>query len=244
MNQHVDRNHRQRTEVFPCNICDYKANLKINLSKHVEHNHSIKSQNLTKIKCVSCDYVGIKSNMKAHENVHANEKHKCDKCNYEGKSKIHLKTHVQKMHTEREMQYKCNICEFKSKEKSGLKYHIDNMHLGLTKECPICCKIMKSHSIRRHIKDVHEIGEIHKCTLCEYTSKRSGEVNFHMRVKHTNQQNFECEQCTYKTDLKNRLDRHIGTVHTKSINFPCSLCDHKSQSRKDLRRHIDAKHNK
>ena len=62
---------------YPCDQCDYKANLKHHLKKYIESRHG----NVT-YSCDQCEYKLIqRSNLKQHiESRHGNLTYPCEKC--------------------------------------------------------------------------------------------------------------------------------------------------------------------
>lgn len=90
------KNVHLKEKLYPCNICDYKAALKITLSRHVEHVHAAR-----RIICTDCNKSIKQTNLAKHRKV---------------------------FHSGIQPQHKCNICTFQTIYKSNLMQHIVKIH--------------------------------------------------------------------------------------------------------------------
>ena len=111
---------------YPCQLCSFVA---IDLEEIVSHLVEYHTNDLSILKCDSCDFKSIKRNsMEIHlQTNHKNLKvdigekdqvqFQCDQCEYKCTLNIKLKNHKKKHHETKEdagRSFKCNNCEFKS----------------------------------------------------------------------------------------------------------------------------------
>ena len=103
---------------YPCEKCDYKANLLENLNRHTKAHHEEK----TLYFCQSCDYKGSKKGLRVHiESKHGSKLFKCDQCEYISSRDEYLKMHVRDQHGS-DIFY-CNLCDYSWYSKSTLRDH-------------------------------------------------------------------------------------------------------------------------
>ena len=67
---------------------------------------------------------------------HSSEIHNCDKCEYQSKSRAHLKVHIKTVHEG--VQHSCDQCDYKTARLDNLKTHIKVKHKGIKHICDIC----------------------------------------------------------------------------------------------------------
>nr|XP_045602709.1 zinc finger protein Helios-like [Procambarus clarkii] len=80
------------------------------------------------------------------------------------------------------------------------------------KHCNCTCKTHKI--VIAHKKD--NVGKIHKCPHCEFTSKRSDNVRRHM-LRHTGERPHKCPHCDFSAKRPHSLKKHIENVHNKDL---------------------------
>ncbi|KAK4289662.1 hypothetical protein Pmani_037380 [Petrolisthes manimaculis] len=76
------------------------------------------------------------------------------------------------------------------------------------KHCNCTCKTHKI--VMAHKKE--NVGKIHKCPYCEFTSKRSDNVKRHM-LRHTGERPHKCPQCEFSAKRPHSLKKHMENVH-------------------------------
>lgn len=106
------------------------------------------------------------------------------------------------------------------------------------KHCNCTCKTHKI--VMAHKKD--NVGKIHKCPHCDFTSKRSDNVKRHM-LRHTGERPHKCPHCDFSAKRPHSLKKHIENIHNKDLRGH-DLLD--SIHNKDLRAHglVEDIHNK
>ena len=201
MKTHVYNKHDEKTEDFLCDSCEYKANTKRKLKRHVENSHT--STNVKTFHCNDCN--SNFRNLKQHIiNVHGEKIHKCDQCDYIGKSRKYLSEHVVGVHGEKTIM--CNMCDYKAKYKATLSIHIENVHLNLRKKCLFCGKEMRKTEIQKHVRLFHSNEEkTLQCSMCDIKFLIQRDLNAHFKRTHEKEvQTFECHTCTFKTESRKR----------------------------------------
>ena len=94
--------------IFPCDICEYKANVPKDLKRHRDSFHVGEPH-----KCDLCDYkASLDWNLRRHkDNVHGHQRFACDQCDFAAGRNKYLKTHKEYAHRDKLMQY-CDLCIF------------------------------------------------------------------------------------------------------------------------------------
>ena len=93
---------------------------------------------------------------------------------------VRLQTNVEK-----ELTFICDLCNngVKYTRRPNMERHKASIHFGTGK---ICCNQCGSNyagkqSLDLHIKVMHE-GKFIKCNICDYQTKRDGQLVFHKRI--------------------------------------------------------------
>ncbi|KAG0723905.1 Zinc finger autosomal protein [Chionoecetes opilio] len=106
------------------------------------------------------------------------------------------------------------------------------------KHCNCTCK---THKIVMATKK-DNAGKIHKCSHCDFTSKRSDNVKRHM-LRHTGERPHKCPHCDFSAKRPHSLKKHIENIHSKDLRGHELV---ESIHNKDLRPHgmVEDIHNK
>ena len=110
--------------IYPCDICDYVAESKVNLIIHIETKHRKNSSqyNKTPTMCDQCDHISSsKGNLKIHiEGKHNTSiEYSCDFCDNKSLSKYSYSQHIHR----HENLNLCDECPYTGKRKTELNYH-------------------------------------------------------------------------------------------------------------------------
>lgn len=154
-------------------------------------------------KCAECDFVSrLLQDLNRHiERVHEGVIYRCEKCQYCSKTKYELNIHLRKH---------ANI----QKKNSKITVNKSSKSTKSTKVCndPVCpqlgsneCKELKLHGR-------------HKCTECDFVTKRSSYLSEHVRSVHEGVV-YHCEKCQFHSKSKYHLAFHIQSNTTEL----CSL---------------------
>ena len=95
---------------YPCEKCDYKANLQVVLNSHTKTRHGPQNEEKTWYFCHVCNYKGsIKCHRVHNESKHGSKSFKCDKCEYVSRRDEYLKKHVRDQHGTDI--FNCDLCD-------------------------------------------------------------------------------------------------------------------------------------
>ncbi|TNN02358.1 hypothetical protein fugu_009845 [Takifugu bimaculatus] len=155
-----------------------------------------------------CDYAGrSRSNLKTHMNRHNTERcHLCDLCGKKFKSKVTLKSH-RLSHTEEGKQFQCLQCDFNTVSKPYLLRHMEQHAEFKPFRCAHChysCNI--AGPLKRHYKKKHP-GQ-------KYHNVGPGRPNPDSLEQHGG---MKCPQCEFVYGTKWELNRHLKSKHNLKV---------------------------
>ena len=163
----------------------------------------------------------------------------CNDCSYTTKNKHFLDKHKRSVHN-KEFRFQCSGCAFKSFFKFEVANHQTEVHsqtedLNITGiGCELCemqavhvqCDFVKKSTIGDQKPSLLE--KKNKCEECEYTSRQSGNLDFHIRSHHKNEVRYRCEACNFENFFKLGVFNHRKSAHTEStprvIGIGCNSC--------------------
>ena len=140
--------------------------------------------------------------------------------------------------TVHEKNNKCDQCNKEFNYSHSLYRHIRNIHEGQKNyECKICNQAFtQSSSLKTHITNVHNDGKSHKCELCDQEFLHKNDLRIHIKKFHKDQ--IKCHLCN-KVFLQNcNLKRHIKIIHEGVKEFQCTICGQAFGQNGSLRMHI------
>jgi hypothetical protein len=215
---HMMRFHSGEYRFF-CDYCKRGFNLKNDLIMHIKKHLS--RENRKKFPCSVCSSVLLSSSALAnHEKLfhsEATECHPCEYCNKEFRSRMKYLQHRRTVH-ENSGQFPCSVCSKVFPTRPYLDKHIENVH-GELKPCPVCEKLYKPASLKRHMQSHDE--KKHKCPYpnCGKKYQMKLSLKHHIAAYHENDGNINCEYCGSSFLTKRHLTRHITRQHT-SVSAP------------------------
>ena len=204
-------------------------------------------------------------------------------CNLQFKTDIVFKMHREKMHGEifqkpkwllRKIDHALTtgVLSLGDGGKTNSKKEQVYFHTSTILICPHCGMQTSSPKILgQHIRMLHT-GAFHKCSNCEYQSRRKGDIKLHYMRRHTEQLNTTCQFCgklfkEIKDHLKTTMcgkdedDRekttceqcgkivqnrnklqHIKLVHNIVKDKKCTQCSYVTYSNFNLRLHVSKVH--
>ena len=122
LKNHVMKIH-DKSVVFECDQCDYKASCSGTLKFHITAKHDKAEFN-----CDLCDKkYSYSSRLKQHKrSVHEGTRFSCDSCNFEAAYKSDVRTHKKIVHEG--IRKKCDECDYQSKHTRELRNHMEKQH--------------------------------------------------------------------------------------------------------------------
>jgi KRAB domain-containing zinc finger protein len=73
-------------------------------------------------------------------------------------------------------------------------------------------------SLNLHIKLKHGKEKLHKCSLCDYSTRFTVSLKKHVLEVHEKKKPYKCSICNYCADISSRLKKHVIAV-MKIIRF-------------------------
>ena len=192
--------------------------------------------------CAACGQTfRDRSGMKKHYKlVHMGQRdHKCDQCDNEYSSKIHLKRHFEAAHLD--LSFHCEFCSKVFKTSVDLKEHEKREHSGVAIPCPHCNKnFIQQRNLDLHIENgicqaerVKYMNKMKKlkcrkeipCTVCGKLLTSNYKMKRHMENVHIQGTGMSpkgkcirCQHCEFNTPWEKKLERHLETMHPDKYN--------------------------
>ncbi|XP_035713854.1 zinc finger protein 525-like [Folsomia candida] len=140
------------------------------------------------------------------------------------------KTLKTKIRCDPDAKAKCQICGQILKTSRILRTHMARMHTNRERpRCPTCHRVFfDSANLRGHIKAVHSTSERPRipCTFphCEKSYLRKNDLARHVQIEHSQIPiRFRCALCEKEFKTRAKLERHILT-HTTEKPCKCTTC--------------------
>ena len=227
-----------------CKICNKSYLKSSGLKKHINLKHSQSSS----LKLFICDFDGKTFKLKNLLNSHLKKhqlKIKCELCMAEIQP-IYMKTHIQNVHTEQNVQ--CPVCQIQLKSLRSLQSHIKRHNKTI--ECELCHKFFGTKTdLKYHKKNFHKNPEFY-CKICGKQFKIKGNFEMHQKVHDKNRLKlFKCQLCDHSTDFKQNLLNHLKYHKVKdqrqaAIKNPekCNICQKLLKTKHALSHHMFSVH--
>ena len=166
---------------------------------------------------------------------------KCNECPFNSTNARFLNEHKRSVHIE-ELRFQCSACDFKSLLKFEVASHQTEDHsqeddLKITGiGCQLCakgdvhvqCDFIKQSTSDDHKNKTIPLENINTCEDCDYTSKQTAYLDFHVRSLHKKEVRYSCEVCEFKHFFKLGVFNHRKSVHTEAksrvIGIGCNSC--------------------
>ena len=256
------------------NGCKLKLKEMIHAFAHVRQHHD----RVADLICKDCDkpYIRLKRHRLQHHRDPSSTKplKRCTACGETFITNKGLLFHTRLKHPKPgkfSRKFPCGSCDF---ETSGLSQDQEEYKLIMHKRihqsgeiiCTMCpYKTEKPFSLKKHLAENHNIGNLFQCNQCDYKTGgpcSKSKMKDHMAT-HSNEKNFQCDQCEFSGNTKANLDQHMRrhnapkyvcdkceykssdsgnfTVHKQvkhgSVVLSCEDCDYSTKSRRSLREH-------
>ena len=139
LSNHIRASHGEKCDkVFQCNICDFVTSSSSGLKTHKAAIH-------VRASTIKCTFENCNLTFTANKclNTHKNAAHirlrfKCQLCSYEATQKVHLQTHIKRIHLNEYDKIHCKICDKMLQTGNGMKSHVNRVHKSLKRKCKYC----------------------------------------------------------------------------------------------------------
>jgi len=225
--------YRKPVRMFHCDICDFRANNRLSLQRHVKSAHA---KDL-KFLCTACgkrfaDQRDL-SNHVEKNNITTSDgiwQMACSKFR-----KVPSEAGEYLFTDEDTGEVKCLKCNYSSTEHKSSKRHVEQIHLKLYNRfiCNACSESFSTKvSLAVHLKDEHrDFSLVEKFSIPEETTQADLEERPASPM-------FECKDCAYTTKFRRSLYRHVISIHTKEKRFSCEDCGTNFAEHHELMRHV------
>jgi len=205
------------THLFSCEVCHKKmlgvrvlrAHMKLHQSKEEAPGGSTALSEIPKVPCDICGVLLQELSLKHHiAQVHSNEIHQCDVCDFTANTKYKITDHRRRHFGT------VSDCPECGKTVKNLKRHF-RRNCGGKRErhfCHLCEKSFSfKESLTKHIKSIHQKILDHHCHLCEYKTYKKFNLKLHISKMHTKEEMKKL--CTYCNQHTSNLEYHIKIYH-------------------------------
>ena len=196
--------------------------------------------------CDHCQaHFASKPSLTAHTIAkHSDTVFRCDQCDFQTKWKASLRTHRNKIHSEKRDLTEESPRTVQAPETDGGLSNPSSM----SEESPTTVQAPTAGSERNPaslselltVSHVWKYCQEFKCPSCDKEYSSRVHLVEHYRSKHEGIK-YPCTQCEYQASRKSDLRTHVKNKH-EGVRYPCPQCDHKATHLSHLKRHIHVKH--
>ena len=248
--RHLDTSVKDGVHKYKCDECAMSFCTQTILKKHIEVDHSDRSD-IGRLECERCPvWFDSESELKIHiEMCHSLETFKCDRCEKSFSRKDNLERHSRVNHKVSEKNYifKCPICASTFRKKSSFQRHRgDHTRYPLQFSCEDCPdKFFPDEALRMHIES-HKVSAVQKFECCKCDKVFTQEKNFKRHVENSVEDGidkYSCDQCKRSFCTKTSLTYHMEFKHKEGFGkFRCHKCSLNYNSKSLLLVHYEHVH--
>ena len=182
----------EKTDVFTCDRCSFKTDLRKHLHKHfskIHHDKEFTCPHCSKIYTVVIDF---EHHLLSHE-----RKYPCPECGKCLKSKTALKLHISCLHLGIDIRPKqdimCSLCGHLSHSSTEYRVHKNKVHLKVRPfKCELCDGDFYSKQAMKNHQMVHDDSRNFVCDVCSKAFKTVNLLNAH-KIYHGGERKFKCD---------------------------------------------------
>jgi uncharacterized protein (DUF4415 family) len=253
---------KNNTEVksYICQKCSFETYSSLLWIKHFDGSCFDTEENCETVDVVSCsgetsyrceyscfstkEATDLKKRQTVRHPYHREEGSPCFHCKYKGKTKNHLREHVNYKYTTSEAVhwFRCNECQFISKRYLELRIH-KKLHNSADAvqwyNCDKCeFKTKRIRYLQQHRKNHLSADAVKwcRCDKCEFKTKRNDNLKRHKKI-HLSADAvhwYSCDKCEYKTKHNVNLKQH-QKIHLSADAVQwhsCDKCEFKTKYKK------------
>ena len=247
---HLVEEHKSKLDIFACSHCDYCAQSKFKMQRHIKMNHGI-ALRFDELKAEH-SYVRTKKVSAVQSKSVPMKRIKRVRSSFITKSVPGKKLTVKFMKPQGSGSTlpapKQHSSYLPSPTKSQSMEHLSKVvdeipaeNGGFVYKCKECQFTSDDkQKVAKHAVSWHVDTKSFACTYCDYITFDRNDFGAHRQV-HRNEHQFRCDECTYSTDFRPNMDRHILN-HTNSFPFTCSFCTYGCNTEAAIRRHMVNNH--
>ncbi|CAL4174548.1 unnamed protein product [Meganyctiphanes norvegica] len=278
LKDHMQKEHKIR--IFSCKQCDFKTSSKVSLTRHTNQTHPSHPSEDDGIDfaCADCDYTcGSKDLIKKHiKDMHTadgdiasplddshNDVFTCPLCDYLDADAYSMEMHIKEFH-EVNKPWACTECDFECYDDEQLELHMESEH---EVDKSVQGGYTVAISTKEHDTQVHTYtdSDYLSCTLCDFTSTSSEELETHIFDIHTKDDSENITKISksgrkiqpkkffdeYEVILRNNIQAEWRKNIDESkdelfirqgINCKCTICGQYFVNKKGLNTHMRKKH--
>ncbi|XP_058065890.1 GDNF-inducible zinc finger protein 1-like [Anopheles bellator] len=171
--------------------------------------------------------------LKEHINHHLGL-YRCKTCDKLFSAQRTLRWHEENMHKEvdwlpepEERTFECGTCGYTCTNAKALSSHKQSHK---KKPCPLCKNLYNANSLKTHMQNMHDVGDLLICEMCGHRSYSKQRMDKHKMLTHGIVGNdkhvvVNCRYCGKAFQRAERLRAHIIFNHTqKGQTFQCDIC--------------------
>ena len=175
----------------------------------------------------------------------------CPVCAKSFINKKNRDTHVLVIHNkEKNRNLSCKLCDKNFMSKTSFQYHKKVEHSSQSPKVELFCHPI---TLKRHLKIHDQNAEVHKCTKCEKSFKRSDKLTHHRRRVHKlvdinldfietmkKDQTYTCKSCDKSfsgDEAKFMFVEHLSKKCKQDEDYTCDLCDKPFSTKYNMMKH-------
>ena len=173
-----EKQHLNDEDKLKCDFCSFRTPHKENLQKHTKNSHTGKSKTMN---CSLCNFVAqsLRDYQNHLASIHKGNL-LCEYCDFKTHSIKCLKEHIERCGPNVTLHY-CYKCDYKTSQKIHLGTHLNKVHGKNTKCDKCDYTTTQNGYMRKHEKICYDLKQYsHKCPNCDYRTFAKVDLRKHL----------------------------------------------------------------